>query len=126
MAKPEYALQKTCVNYLARCVPQPPHGPAWTALNPVPSKSKAVAGQSKALGMVKGWPDMVLALHNGRTVWIEFKAGSSLSPEQRAVHHQLHQLGHAVYVVTSLDEFQDCLAEQGVETSKPRQPVDKG
>jgi hypothetical protein len=116
MPKPEYALQKTCVDYLARCVPQPPVGPAWTAINPVPSKSKAVAGQSKALGMVKGWPDLLMALPGGCSVFVEFKAGAGISPEQKAVHHWLSQLGHPVYVITSLDEFRDCLAEQGIKT----------
>jgi len=116
MAKPEYSLQKTCVDYLARFVPQPPTGPAWTALNPVPSKSKAVAGQSKALGLVKGWPDLMLALPGGYTVFVEFKAGAGISPEQKAVHHWLNQLGHPVYVITSLDEFRDCLAEQNIKT----------
>jgi hypothetical protein len=32
------------------------------------------------------------------------------------VHHWLSQLGHPVYVITSLDEFRDCLAEQGIKT----------
>jgi hypothetical protein len=116
MARPEYTLQKSCVDFLIRCVPEPPAGPLWTACNPVPSKTKAVAGQSRALGLLRGWPDMTFAAQDGRAFHIEFKAGSgSLSPEQRSVHHWLSQLGHPVYVVTSLAEFEDALQEQGVE-----------
>lgn len=115
MRAPEYQLQRACVDYLTRFVPEPPVGPVWTAVNPVPAKSKAVAGKSRALGMVKGWPDMQFALAGGRSFYVEFKAGAgSLSPEQRAMHHWLGQLGHRVHVVRDLAEFAEALEFEGV------------
>lgn len=115
MASPEQALQRSAVDYLTRFVPEPPDGPAWTAVNPVPSKTKAVAGQSKEMGLLRGWPDMEFAWKDGRSFHIEFKAGTgSLSPEQRGVHHWLHELGHSVHVVRDLGEFVEALAFEGV------------
>ena len=37
---PEQSLQRTVADYLALCVPAPPEGPWWTAVNPIPAKSR--------------------------------------------------------------------------------------
>lgn len=107
--KPEQALQRACVQILTRHVPKPPEGPVWTAVNPVPAKSKAVAGVSKAMGLRAGWPDMLLVF-NGRPILPEFKAGKGrLSDSQRELLPQIEQAGGAVYEIRSVDEFIDML-----------------
>ncbi len=56
----EESLQRTVADYLALCVPVPPAGPWWTAVNPIPAKSRAAAGISKAMGLKAGTPDIVM------------------------------------------------------------------
>ncbi len=70
----EQSLQRTVADYLALCVPAPPSGPWWTAVNPIPAKSRAAAGISKAMGLQAGTPDIVLCW-KGRLIGIELKAG---------------------------------------------------
>ncbi len=70
----EQALQRAVADYLALCVLAPPAGPWWTAVNPIPAKSRAAAGISKAMGLKAGTPDLVLCW-KGRLVGIELKAG---------------------------------------------------
>lgn len=111
----EYRLQRDAWQYVQWALPDPPEGPLISALNPVPSKSKAVAGQSKALGMLKGMPDWVICLPSGRTAWAEFKApAGSLTPEQRAIRHWLESMGHSYYEIRSLGDLAEALAYEGV------------
>ncbi len=65
-------MQRAVAAYLAWCVPAPPDGPWWTAINPIPAKSRASAGVSKAMGLRAGTPDIVLCW-KGRFVGIELK-----------------------------------------------------
>lgn len=107
---PEAALQRACVEILDRFVPAPPDGPAWTAVNPVPAKSRAVAGLSKALGMRAGWPDLQL-IWRGRAVTIEMKAGKDgrLSDAQKKLRTEITLAGGLWHEVRSVDEFLDFL-----------------
>ena len=76
-------MQCAVADYLALCVPAPPAGPWWTAVNTIPDKSRAAAGISKAMGLMAGTPDIVLCWR-GRLVGIELKVdGGRLSPAQR-------------------------------------------
>ncbi len=82
----EESLQRTVTDYLAWCVPAPPAGPWWTAVNPIPAKSRAAAGISKAMGLRAGTPDIVMCW-KGRLVGIELKIdGGRLSPAQLETH----------------------------------------
>lgn len=111
---PEQALQRACAEVLARYVPKPPEGPAFTSINPVPAKSKAVAGVSKAMGLRAGWPDMHL-LHQSRSIFIEFKADKGrVSPAQAAIHSEIEAVGGVVEIVRSLDEFLAVLAKHSI------------
>ncbi len=69
----EQSLQRAVADYLTWCVPAPPSGPWWTAVNPIPAKSRAAAGISRAMGLKAGTPDIVLCWKGG-LVGIEFKA----------------------------------------------------
>ena len=100
----EESLQRTVADYLAWCVPAPPDGPWWTAVNPVPAKSRAAAGVSKAMGLKTGTPDIVLCW-KGHFVGIELKAGRGrVSPAQVETHNAITLAGGVVTTCRSLDE----------------------
>ena len=110
----EQSLQRTVADYLALCVPAPPSGPWWTAVNPVPSKSSAVAGISKAMGLRAGTPDFVLCW-KGRLVGIELKAGRGrMSPAQIEAHDAITLSGGVVTTCRTLDDVAALLATLGV------------
>ena len=82
----EQSLQRTVADYLSLCVPAPPEGPWWTAVNPVPAKSRAAAGVSKAMGLRAGTPDFAMCW-KGRMVGVELKAGRGrMCPAQLETH----------------------------------------
>lgn len=57
-----------------------------------------------------GTPDFVIALPEGRTVWVEAKsAKGKLSSEQRAWIATLIRVGHTAHVVRSMEEFKEVL-----------------
>ncbi len=110
----EDALQRSMVDWLNACVPQPPEGPWWTAVNPAPNKSKATAGRSKAMGMKAGTPDLVF-VWKGRFVAIEVKLpGKSLSKVQKEVHELIGLAGGVRHTVHSLVELEMFLQVIGV------------
>lgn len=111
MNRPEQDIQRSCIDFLRVCAPQ---GLMWTAINPVPAKSKAVAGISKAMGLQPGVPDLLM-VWKGRAIFVEFKApGGSLSPAQRDCHAGLMLAGALVHTVSSLSEFLDFITTIGV------------
>ncbi len=110
----EQSLQRTVADYLALCVPAPPAGPWWTAVNPIPAKSRAAAGSSKAMGLRPGTPDIVLCW-KCRLVAIELKAGrGQVSPAQLEAHDAITLAGGAVTMCRTLDEVVAFLATLGV------------
>ena len=112
---PEQALQKTAVQFLLKFVPPPPEGPFWTAINPVPSKSKAVAGLSKAMGLRAGVPDLLL-VYRGLPIFIEFKAAKgTLSEAQKELLPEMEAAGANCHEARSLDEFVNLLQSYGIQ-----------
>ncbi len=110
----EQSLQRTVADYLALCVPAPPSGPWWTAVNPIPAKSRAVAGISKSMGLRAGTPDIVMCW-KGRLVGIELKAGRGrLSLAQIETHDAITLAGGVVTTCRTLDEVAALLATLGV------------
>lgn len=112
---PEQQLQIAVTDWLRRCVPAPPEGPAWTAVNPVPAKSRAAAGLAKAMGLRAGWPDLQF-LWRGRLVTIELKPATSgsLSAGQRGLHPEITLAGGLVTVCRTPEAVADFLADLGV------------
>ncbi len=107
-------MQRTVADYLAWCVPAPPSGPWWTAVNPIPAKSRAAAGISRAMGLRAGAPDIVLCWR-GRFVGIELKAGRGrVSPAQCETHDAITLAGGVVTTCRTLDEVTAFLATLGV------------
>ena len=117
----EQSLQRTVADYLSLCVPAPPSGPWWTAVHPIPAKSRAAAGISRAMGLRAGTPDFVLCW-KGRLVGIELKAGRGrLNPAQREAHDAVTLAGGIVTTCRTLDEVAAFLATLGVP-SRARAP----
>ena len=58
-----------------------------------------------AMGAVPGWPDLTMALPDGRIAFIEVKAPAGvLSPEQREFRARCERLGRPWALVRSADE----------------------
>lgn len=122
MTRPEDALQRSMVAWLEACVPPPPDGPWWTAVNPLPAKRKAQAGVSKAMGLKAGTPDLIFCMPHppimgggGRFVGIEVKPpGKYLSPAQRDAHVAIRLSGGITTTVHSIDELEGFLRGLGV------------
>ncbi len=107
-------MQRTVADYLALCVPAPPSGPWWTAVNPIPAKSRALAGISRAMGLRAGAPDIVMCW-KGRLVGIELKAmRGRMSPAQLEAHDAITLAGGVVTTCRALDEVMDLLSTLGV------------
>ena len=101
--RPEQILARSVAEYLALCLPSTVY---FSAINPVPGKSKAAAAISKALGMKAGIPDYII-VHNGIVHFVELKsAKGGLSTNQRIAHAAIVSAGGHVAVTRSLDELQ--------------------
>ena len=122
---PEQALQVSVVEWMEACLPPPPEGPWWTAVNPVPAKSKAVAGLSKAMGLRAGVPDIVGSWRVGwhrrkrsalpQPFAIELKAPTgSVSRTQAEVINQMELAGFIVGVCRSVEDVQQFFDIYGV------------
>jgi hypothetical protein len=99
--KPEQKLQIQVAEFLDVALPI---DSAWTAINPVPAKSKAVAGLSKAMGLKAGFLD-ILILYRAGAYLIELKAKrGKLSDDQHGMTAQLISAGAKCAVARSLDE----------------------
>lgn len=124
--RPEQALQRACVGLLERFY-EPMPDVFWTAINPVPAKSKAVAGISKAMGLKPGVPDMVFILklhsvmpgfpgvHHSKVMFVEFKAdGGKLSDNQHKAIDAIKHTNACVHVVTSVEQFVQTLENHSI------------
>jgi hypothetical protein len=110
----EDALQIAMVQWLNLCVPKPPEGPFWSAVNPKPHKSRAQAGQCKAMGLIPGTPDLIFCVE-GKFVGIEVKQpGKYLSPVQRDVHSAITLSKGVTHTVRSIDDLAAFLRVLGV------------
>ena len=62
-------------------------------------------------GNYRGWPDRIVLLPHGITVWVETKRPTSgrVAPAQRLVHEELRRLGQRVEIVWSKDDVDGLL-----------------
>lgn len=67
--------------------------------------NKAAGARAKAMGTLKGFPDLIIFASNGNKVLIEMKTQTgTVSKDQKKIHKQLSALGHPVVVCRSLIE----------------------
>lgn len=114
--KPEAALHRSVANFL-RTALKPPT--LFTTF-PAGGGGKVRGAQLKALGMAKGWPDLIVihpALHPGYTllVGLELKARRGrLSPEQIAMQGAFGRAGAFYFVCRSVEDVEAALWEAQV------------
>lgn len=103
----EEQLQVQIADWCAACLPKPPDGPLWTAVNPLPGKSTEGQGaRRKRLGLKPGWPDLQF-LFRGQLIGVELKTPKGrLSVEQELVGQAIGDAGGVVFLARSLEEFQ--------------------
>ena len=108
----EEALQRSVADFLGHCVPDI----YWSAVNPVPAKTKAAAGISKAMGMKAGVPDIIICWQ-GHFIGLELKTSTgSLSKTQKAAHEDIQAAGGTTWVCRSLDDVVGALKILGIPT----------
>lgn len=114
---PEEALQGAAATFMRLCVPPPPHGPLWSAVNPIPGKRTAAQGKrAKVMGLRAGVDDWIMVWRGGY-VGIEWKAGrGTTSDAQDAWHLDVDLAGGRWFVCRSLDDLREVLRELGVPT----------
>jgi len=62
-------------------------------------RSKTTGVKLKAEGVLAGIPDLIIAMPNGGSIWVEMKTKSGkLSTVQKEVHSRLEYLGHTVII----------------------------
>jgi hypothetical protein len=76
--------------------------------------TKPEAARRRWLGLLPGASDLVLVAQN-RVVFLEVKAASAVSPEQREFGQQVHTLGHTWAVCRSIDDARRVLAAVGIQ-----------
>ncbi len=110
----EQSLQRAVADFLRWSIPAPPDGPWWTAVNPIPAKSRAAAGISRAMGLRAGTPDIVMCWR-GRFVGIELKAERGrVSQAQTETHGAITLAGGVMATCRTLDDVAAFLATLGV------------
>jgi predicted RecB family endonuclease len=76
--------------------------------------SKVQAAKRKWLGVLAGVADVVVVAP-GKTLFVEIKAGSSVSPAQREFGVRVNALGHHWIVARSIDDVRRALTAVGIE-----------
>ena len=131
MKRAEETLHRAAVVYLRAHLPKP-----WLVAHPANggARSKAEAGIFKALGVLAGFPDLLIIGPNRTLVTIEFKAPPKrlasgrlssakprLNPAQRAIQADLGACGVPYLVIDDLTEMIRALQRLGVPVTG-RQP----
>lgn len=84
-------------------------------------RSRVQGGKEKALGAVKGWPDLAIygPARFGSTVWFaEIKApGGRVSDAQRDVHDRLLGLGFNVRILRSVEDARKAVSDWGIPSN---------
>ena len=90
----------------------------------IPNGSQRTANGRPAnavAGMLPGAPDLVIALPDGKVLWLEVKAPKGrVQDSQVLVHEKLGEIGHAIHVVRSIDEVKEIMDQLGITTREAR------
>ena len=111
----EGPVHRSILAHLRRLFPQAiiHHSPNGSSLRG-PEVARQIA-KAKSLGMVKGFPDLVV-FHDGEALFFEVKAeGGKTQPEQDEVLAQLQAQGFRAAVVRSQQDVDEALAHWQIE-----------
>jgi hypothetical protein len=76
-------------------------------------RSKIDASLLKAQGVKAGVPDLFVLLPQGHSLWIEMKTPTgAVRKEQKAFMDKAADLGHAVHVIRSIEDFKSLITQQ--------------
>lgn len=115
----EGPLHRSILAHLRRLFPAAVihHSPNGSSLRG-PEVARQIA-KAKSLGMVKGFPDLVV-FHDGEALFFEVKAeGGRTQPEQDEVLAQLQAQGFRAAVVRSQQDVDEALAHWQIDTWQP-------
>ena len=91
----------------------------------IPSDIKTktlIINQMKKEGMEKGMPDLLLYLPNGKVLNMELKTDKGKqSPDQVDVQHRLAKLGHNYYIIRTVYEAFNAIAQHTTESDRLEQ-----
>lgn len=106
----EWEAQRADNAFLAKALPD---GAYYTAIDVGRSKSAREGQLRKLRGVKPGIPDW-LVVYAGITLWIERKAGASLSPNQKVTRDCLIANGHRWALARSTEEVEQACRNAGI------------
>jgi hypothetical protein len=106
----EWAFQRMCNAFLSRALPPT----AYVTAIDIGSAGSARQGMlRRARGVLPGIAD-ILIVHDGTTLWVELKAGSSLSPAQKMFRERITANGHLWALARTTEELEAALIDAGI------------
>lgn len=109
-AQREWQAQKADNAFLSKALP---FGAFYTAIDHARKMTKQHGKQRKDRGIKAGLPDWLI-VYDGITLWIERKAGSSLSEHQHVTREYLVKNGHRWALARSTEEIEIACREAGI------------
>jgi hypothetical protein len=106
----EWRAQEADNAFLSRALPE---GAYYTAIDGGRAENARIGAARKRRGIKAGLPDF-LVVYCGITLWIERKAGSSLSEHQRITRDALIRNGHRWALAKSTEDIEIACREAGI------------
>jgi len=111
MARPEHNLQMAAWVYAQHVLP--PEADFASVETKLGRDDMVGAAMRKAAGVRKGQPDCQI-IYKGRIVFVELKAGSSVSDAQHKRHAELRRAGAEVYVIRTIASLRQVFLGMGI------------
>lgn len=109
----ESGIQRDIVRYIKTVIPN-------SVVIAIPNGARRTANGYAAnavAGLLPGAPDLVIALPEGKVLWMEVKAPKGrVSDNQILVHGLLNAAGHSCVVVRSIDDVRHAFAFLKIKT----------
>ena len=117
--QPEYIFQKSIAAYFSSIFRD---GVFWTSIEVSNHDGSALGAQRQAADRLKGvkagTPDMIIQWQ-GKTLWLELKAGTNdLTDNQKEIHRQINASGNPVYEVRTKEQIQALIKQYNIPNSE--------